>query len=137
MERTTRQREAIRRTFETIDRPLSPGEVLESARVEVPHLGIATVYRTLRSLCEENWLTTVELPGDPARYERSHKAHHHHFVCRTCNQVYDVAGCAEGLAELTPEGFVLESHDIVLCGLCSACAAKPAKPAKPARQTAR
>jgi Fur family transcriptional regulator, ferric uptake regulator len=122
MERTTRQRDAIRRTFEIIDRPLSPSEVLDNARDEVPRLGIATVYRTLRALCDENWLTAVEIPGEAPRYERAHKAHHHHFVCRHCRQVFEVAGCADGLSELTPEGFVLESHDIVLAGLCSACA---------------
>jgi hypothetical protein len=45
MERSTRQREAILRTFEAIDRPLSPIEILTSAKKRVPRLGIATVYR--------------------------------------------------------------------------------------------
>ena len=121
MERSTRQRDAIRRTFETIDRPLSPAEILASAKADVPRLGIATVYRTVRALCDEGWLVSVDIPGEAPRYERAHKGHHHHFVCRQCDRVFDVVGCADGLGRLTPDGFVLESHDIVLCGLCVEC----------------
>ena len=127
MERSTRQREAIRRTFETIDRPLSPTEILDSAKAEVPKLGIATVYRTVRALCDESWLVAVDIPGEAPRYERAQKGHHHHFVCRECDRVFDVAGCADGLGKLTPDGYVLESHDIVLCGLCLDCAGSNAR----------
>ena len=50
MERSTRQRRAIREAFLEAGRPLSPQEVLELARKKVPSLGLATVYRTLKGL---------------------------------------------------------------------------------------
>ena len=122
MERDTRQRRAIRRVIEEADRPLSPLDVLAIAQGHAPGLGIATVYRTLKGLVEEGWLTQVELPGESPRYEIARKAHHHHFQCLTCGQVYEIAGCPQEVQPLTPPGFrlallldsrVVECEDVV------------------------
>ncbi len=121
MERDTRQRRAIRRVIEEAGRPLSPQEVLKVAQAHTPGLGIATVYRTLKGLVEEGWLVQVELPGEPPRYETATKAHHHHFQCRTCGQVYEIEGCPQNVQSLTPSGFLLEGHYMVLYGLCATC----------------
>jgi Fur family transcriptional regulator, ferric uptake regulator len=123
MQRDTRQRRAIRKAFREAGHPLSPQELLELAQEHVESLGIATVYRNLRSLQEEGWLEAVELPGEPARYEVAGKGHHHHFHCRDCDRVYEVEGCPGNLKDVTPKGFKLERHEFVLYGLCDACAA--------------
>jgi Fur family ferric uptake transcriptional regulator len=122
-ERRTRQRAAIRRALEAEARPLAPAELLAAARRDVPQLGIATVYRTLRALVDDGLAVAVELPGEPARYERTPPGHHHHFRCRTCARVFEVPGCASGIAALVPAGFELDGHDLVLYGRCGACAA--------------
>lgn len=122
MERNTRQRDAIRQVFEEQPRPLGPIEVLEYGRDHVSKLGIATVYRTINSLVDSGWLVPVELPGEPPRYEKSGAAHHHHFRCRQCSRVFEIHGCPGDLRELTPKGFTLESHEVVLYGLCNTCA---------------
>ena len=87
-----------------------------------PGLGIATVYRTLKSGVEGGWLQPVDLPGEPPRYEPTGKQHHHHFHCRSCDRVYEIEGCPDGLRNLTPPGFALEAHEIVLYGRCADCA---------------
>ncbi len=119
--RKTKQREAICSAFEAADRPLSHEEVAKAASQHVPNIGIATVYRNIASLVEEGWLTPVEIPGQASRYELAGKHHHHHFLCRSCEQMFDVEGCINGLSALTPKGFVLEDHHITLYGLCSDC----------------
>ncbi len=122
MDRNTRQRQAIRRIFEEADRPLSPQEVLPAAQSYVPGLGIATVYRNLKVLVADGWLESVALPGESPRYEVAGKRHHHHFRCRTCDRVFEIDGCSTNLVvQLTPRGFRLEGHDVVLYGLCMAC----------------
>lgn len=123
MKRDTKQRQAIRRALDDAGRPLGPHEVLEAAQVHRPGLGIATVYRTLKAMVEEGTLAQVELPGEPPRYEVNGKLHHHHFHCRACDRVYELEGCPEGLRSLTPAGFSLESHEVVLYGRCAACSA--------------
>lgn len=123
MERNTRQRAAISGVLERLARPLSPHEVLAEARKEVRGLGIATVYRALKALVDEGSVHVVELPGEPARYERAAGEHHHHFRCRRCDRVFEVAGCPKGLAAVVPKGFKLEAHDLVLYGTCRSCRA--------------
>ena len=121
MERDTAQRRAIRDAFADAGRPLSPAEVLQIARSIVPSLGMATIYRNLRALCDEGWLVTVNLPGQPPRYERAGKKHHHHFMCRACDRLLEIDGCPTNLKALVPDGFRLERHEVLLYGLCSAC----------------
>ncbi len=122
-QRETRQRRAIRRAFTEAGHPLGPGEILEAARKYARGLGIATVYRNLKSLQEDGWLVPVELPGEPPRYEVAGKDHHHHFHCRKCDRVFEVDGCPGELSRLTPDGFELESHEFVMYGRCEECAA--------------
>jgi Fur family ferric uptake transcriptional regulator len=119
--RKTRQREAIRSAFEEADRPLSPEEVLSLAQKSVEGMGIATVYRNIKSLLEEGWLVAVELPGQAARYELAGKGHHHHFQCNGCGQVFELYGCIESFRKLIPPGFLVTGHDLLLSGLCRGC----------------
>ncbi|MEW6249882.1 MAG: transcriptional repressor [Planctomycetota bacterium] len=119
--RNTRQRRAIEEVFQSSDRPLSTQEVLAAAQNQKPGLGIATVYRTLKGLLDNGALTVVKLPGEPPRYELAGKPHHHHFYCRRCGRVYEVAGKPSVLDSLVPPGFRLEEHDLVLFGRCRAC----------------
>ena len=122
MIRRTRQRAAIREAFESHGRPLSPEEVLGTAQNAVDGLGIATVYRTIKSLLEEGWLAEVELPGQPSRYEVAGKKHHHHFHCRNCGKVYELTGCNGGYGDIVPEDFRVTGHQVILYGHCSRCA---------------
>ncbi len=123
MSRSTQQRTAIRAAIEAAGRPLSPNEVLDAASVEVPGLGIATVYRALSAGQEEGWLKAVELATGPTRYEVANLGHHHHFRCNVCDRVFDLKGCPGNLKGLLPMGFELDDHDIVLHGRCADCAA--------------
>ena len=127
--RKTNQKTAIKRVFEEDDRPLSPQEVLDAAREYVPGLGIATVYRSLKSFQEEGLITSVAIPDGPPRYELAGKGHHHHFHCRQCGRVFEIHACAGDMKNLTPTGFKLLDHEIVLYGFCEDCNKVVAKPA--------
>ncbi|MFT4192157.1 MAG: transcriptional repressor [Comamonas sp.] len=125
MERNTRQRNAIQTAIDEARRPLSPQEVLDAAQRDVPGMGIATVYRNLKSMLEAGAIELVVLPGDNPRYESRQAAqhHHHHFQCRACARVFDVPGCVAGYEQLAPAGFTVEGHELTLYGLCADCAA--------------
>jgi Fur family ferric uptake transcriptional regulator len=121
MTRKTEQRSALQTVLRNAGRPLSAQEIFNDAR-QVAALGIATVYRNLKTLVEQRWLVEVTLPGEPTRYEIAGQAHHHHFHCRECNRVFDVPECPPDLRRMTPAGFVLHAHDVVLYGACEQCA---------------
>lgn len=121
MERSTRQRAAIRAVIDHAHRPLSPQEVREAAQLDVAALGQATVYRNLKLLLEAGEIQAVNLPGDSPRYESAHHDHHHHFQCNACQRVFDVHECPGDLALLAPAGFTVERHEITLYGRCKDC----------------
>jgi len=77
--RQTRQREAIRKAFIDADRPLSQEEALAIAKHHHRGLGIATVYRNIKSLVEDGWLIAIDLPGEAPRFEVAGKKNHHPF----------------------------------------------------------
>ncbi len=119
--RNTQQRQAILAAFDQAKRPLSSNELLSLSQASVAQLGIATVYRNLKSMLQDGVLQTVSLPNEAPRYELAHLHHHHHFQCKQCDKVFDVHGCLKGIHELAPAGFTVESHDITLYGACSDC----------------
>lgn len=119
--RTTKQKEAIKAVLSHQDGPLLPDEIQALALKIVPSIGIATVYRTLKILQDDNLVCSVEIPGQAPRYESSDRGHHHHFHCQKCHSVFDLEKCVEGLKNLVPSGFRVIDHEITLHGLCKAC----------------
>jgi len=119
--RKTDQKTAIREVIGASRRPLTAQEILDEAQAIVPGIGIATVYRNVKSLVSSGWLRTVDLPAEPTRYERHDLDHHHHFQCEDCGRVFDVPGCTGGVRDLLPAGFQLHHHEIVMYGLCAEC----------------
>lgn len=124
MTRDTRQRRAIRTVFADADGPLGPQEVLDRAQADVPGIGLATVYRTIKLMLDDRELAQVDLPGEPSRYEPAERkgSHHHFFKCDVCGRVYEVKGCVSNPGGLAPEGFTVSRHEIVLYGACASCA---------------
>jgi Fur family transcriptional regulator, ferric uptake regulator len=119
--RKTKQRDAIHDVFHSVDRPLSPDEVRDEASKVIPGIGIATVYRNLKSLVESGLLKAVEIPGAAALYELANLDHHHHFQCQQCQKVFDIPGCPGNLQGMTPPGFRVTGHSITLYGNCPDC----------------
>jgi len=119
--RKTKQRDAVRAVLERADRPLSVAELLDAASKQIEGLGIATVYRAINALLEDGALAAVEIPGEPVRYERADKGHHHHFQCEKCERVFDIAGCVDSLRKLVPPKFRVKDHAVTFYGTCATC----------------
>ena len=94
------------------------------AHRKVSGLGIATVYRNLKSLREEGWIVAVDLPGQPPRWEVAPESHHHHFLCNGCDKLFEIHACPADFQRLLPEGYTLEEHDLLLRGQCDGCLEK-------------
>ena len=118
--RKTIQKETIRGVFETADHPLTAQEACEAAQEQLATIGIATVYRAIKSLSDVGFLHPVEIGGGPVRYERASLHHHHHFVCKSCETVFDIPGHC-GTLDDVPEGFVAHHHEVTVYGLCADC----------------
>ncbi len=124
MARNTKQRAAVQEILDSADGPLLPEDILERAQPLCPGIGAATIYRTLRALRESGGVREVVTPDQRVRYEKD-GPHHHHFQCRSCDQVFDIGGCRRAgtpLGARVPKGFQVEEHEVFLFGVCAACA---------------
>jgi len=94
------------------------------ARQIDPHLGIATVYRTLKLFAEKGLVDRHDFGDGRARYEVAPEVHHDHLICVRCGKVVEFA--RERIEELQEEvarteGFELLDHRMELYGLCGEC----------------
>ncbi len=117
----TRHKAVLNAVFDRAKRPLTPGEICDAARKELPSLGIATVYRAIKQFVAEGRVRAVELPGAAPHYESTASDHHHFFLCQQCKRLFDLAGCIGGFNSLAPRGFRVRNHEIVLYGECAPC----------------
>jgi Fur family peroxide stress response transcriptional regulator len=98
--------------------------IFATVRRQHPHISLATVHRTLETLCDIGEARKVTMLHDSARYD-GNITPHHHVVCVRCRRVRDIEipqldGMLEGqseLGEFTVIGSSLEIH-----ALCEQCA---------------
>jgi Fur family ferric uptake transcriptional regulator len=102
-------------------RPLSSSELLEAAARQIPLINLATIYRNLKILLEEKILVEVQLPGQAPRYEYNGLKEHHHFLCHTCNRLFDIEEASAAPASNLPNGFQAFKCDVTLHGVCPEC----------------
>lgn len=88
--RNTPQRQRIMEVFFTESGHLTTEEVYDRVRREDPSLGQATVYRTMKLLCEAGLAREVRFGDGLARYEHAGDAHHDHLICESCGRNIEV-----------------------------------------------
>lgn len=94
-------------------------------------IGQATVYRTLKLLCESGLAKEVNFGDGVTRYEQQYGfSHHDHIICEECGKAIAVVDDKiEQLQErlAAEHGFVLTGHEMYLYGICSDCRKKDKK----------
>lgn len=103
-------------------RPLTPSEIFEAASQLCGGLGVRTVYRHIRELCENGEAVGVDYPGQPRRYEAAGGHHHAHFICNTCQKVFDLPGKVPDVPVQAPPGFSVTGQETIFYGKCPGCA---------------
>ncbi|MFO1422731.1 MAG: transcriptional repressor [Candidatus Competibacteraceae bacterium] len=118
---STRQRAVILGILRQAGQPLTAQDIRERASRDSAGIGLATVYRALKTFMTRGDVAQVEIPGSPPCYEPTDRGHHHHFICQHCRRVFDLPGCVHDLEKLAPRDFHVERHEIVLYGACASC----------------
>ena len=108
--------------IEKAGRPLTPLEVHQLASQKIPRLGIATTYRHLRKLTEEQQVVGVDYPGQPPRYEWADGEDKVHFACRSCDKIFALEDTSSDIPPAqAPEGFRVKGFEVMLYGICPEC----------------
>ncbi len=119
--RMTRPRQAVIEAITSTDRPFTIEEISD----QLPRIGRATVFRTVKLLQELDLVCRVHLEDGGVLYESSRSDdHHHHLICSECDSVTEFvdpaldAVIAENAAALR---FELVGHCLELYGRCASC----------------
>ena len=119
----TRQREQILDAFLKVEH-ITAEEMYHRLAKRAPHLGLATIYRTLNLFCEAG-LAQARHFGTQTQYDNvAHKGHHDHLICTACGKIVEFEN--EDIERLQAEvaaknGFAIQTHKLELYGVCSGC----------------
>jgi Fur family peroxide stress response transcriptional regulator len=105
-------------------------EIFAGVRRRHPHISLATVHRTLETLCRIGEARKVTLLHDSARYD-GNLAPHHHVVCVNCRRIRDIE--ISGLGRVLDyhaalEGFEPLGWSVEVRALCDICRGKKSVP---------
>ncbi len=100
-------------------------EVYEAVKRERPRIGLASVYRILHHLVEQEYIRELDLGDESSRYD-GRTSRHDHAICRSCGMLLDlpveVILSQHALQDAArAAGIELESHEVRLYGLCTSC----------------
>lgn len=125
----TPQREAIVDVIiEKIGSHLTVEEIFDLVKIEKPEIGLATVYRTLVLMHNEDLVTRLDLHDGSTRYEltRPGEEHtHHHLVCISCSKVLEfMDDLLEPIEDEIEKHykFKILDHSLKFYGICHECA---------------
>lgn len=99
-------------------------DLWQEIREEEPHLGRATVYRSVEKLVTMGLLDRVEFADGSHHYRVCGDGHHHHLTCTSCHRVVEVYVCLP-IDQITAIGdktnFDIQGHSLTLFGRCENC----------------
>jgi Fur family peroxide stress response transcriptional regulator len=101
-------------------------EVYAEVRTRHPHISLATVHRTLETLCQIGEARKVTVLHDSARYD-GNLAPHQHVVCVGCRRIRDleIAEISNILgASPSLEGYQTLGWSLEIQALCANCRQK-------------
>lgn len=96
----------------------------EELREQLPGVGRATVYRSLKLLVDAGVLCRVLLEDGDLHYQLSHRGHHHHLLCVECGASEDLLGCdiQDQLDKVAAaHNFHVSGHWLEVYGRCRNC----------------
>jgi len=122
IKRNTIQKQLIFDAVKELNIHATAEQVYEYIAKKNPSISKATVYRNLSQMAESGVLLDIASFFDATHYD--HNTHvHYHFVCKSCNAVFDVDGDFPDLIKLIEktEKFVVTGCNISFSGLCKKC----------------
>ena len=124
----SKQREQILDIFLKIEKHPVINELYDLVRKKHPQIGLATVYRTMKVICDAGLARETDFGGGTKRFEHKYKHQHHdHLVCLKCGRIIEVISPAieklqESLAK--KHRFKAIRHRMEIFGFCKNCKSK-------------
>jgi len=104
---------------------LAIDDLYNAVRKKNSRIGLATVYRTMRIICDCGLAEEVDFGDGVRRFEHKYQhQHHHHLVCIKCGRIIEVRSnqiekLQKNLAR--QHNFAPTRDTMKIFGLCSKC----------------
>ena len=120
--RSTKQRELVAEVALQFKTHFEIQALVKATQEKYPDIGPATVYRSVKTLCEAGILSeTLQSDSGITLYEASEDGHHDHIVCLDCGEIFEFHSEALERAQekATSElGFTQTKHQHVIYAKC-------------------
>ena len=121
----SKQREQVLEIFLKTESHPTIDDLYELAKKKNPKIGLATVYRAMKVICQAGLAREGDFGDGLRRFEHKyHHQHHDHLVCLKCGRVIEVMNpeiekLQKSLAK--KHNFTPLRHTMQIFGTCSAC----------------
>jgi Fur family ferric uptake transcriptional regulator len=119
------QREEIFDTFMRTKNHPTVDSLYDVIQKKYPKIGLATVYRTMRIICDADLAREVDFGDGARRFERKFKRHkHYHLICIKCGKIIEVKSPdIERLQEKLAgqHDFSATKNTMKIFGVCNKC----------------
>ncbi|HMA69437.1 MAG TPA: transcriptional repressor, partial [Candidatus Mcinerneyibacterium sp.] len=126
--RESKARKRMIKFFESTNEYYSAKKIHE--KLKKYNIGIATIYRNLDLMENENILTSIKIDG-VSKYRLFDSIHQHHLICDKCGRIIDIReDCVDNIKKMVEEfskflenkyEFNLTQHNLDFIGLCREC----------------
>jgi len=123
--RISKPRQVIMEILTQAKVPLTPLAIYKQARNNGRKIGLVSVYRALELLTSLGLVCLVYANDGSQGYMVTSEGHHHHIICRVCEQAIEFSGVND-LEELIlrvqqETGYTVSDHFLQLFGVCPNC----------------
>jgi len=98
-------------------------DIYDNVKKQYPTLSLATIYKNIIMMQENNVIVEVPMNGEKSKYELK-KEEHMHLICQKCGHIKDTKITSETKKVIVIENFQVKSSQINLFGLCRKCQSK-------------
>jgi Fur family ferric uptake transcriptional regulator len=128
----SRQREQILDIFLKMEKHPTISDLYERVRKKNPRIGLATVYRAMKVICDAGLARETDFGDGLKRYEHEYgHEHHDHLVCVKCGRIIEVVSpeIEKIQNQLTKKhNFTPLRHRMQIFGTCKSCQHKKKQP---------
>jgi len=105
--------------------PMTPLAIFKQSQKAGRKIGLVSVYRALELLTRLGLVCLVYANDGSQGYTVTSEGHHHHIICRVCEQAIEFSGVND-LEELIlrvqqETGYTVSDHFLQLFGVCPNC----------------
>lgn len=122
--KASKTRRKVMKVFFTMDEHVSVEDLYRKVKETAPGIGYATVYRTLRTLEELGYASSIDIGDGKKRFENGMGMHHDHICCLVCKKIIEFNDPEiEVLQKIiaSKHDFKIIDHSLYIFGICLEC----------------